>query len=127
MAKFRNKKVGRSECLYILTDKMDPYTLAVYELVKSMGGYDTFDLSIRQIAAFRNMSYGSAQSAFNTLKETGIIRIVKETGRFEADEYEIVDEYLAYQIDPKMNYNKERRKILDSKHSEYKKRLKKAK
>lgn len=120
MAKFRNKKMGRSECLYILTDQMDPYTLSVYELIKSFGGYDTFDLTVRQIASARKMSKSSAASAFKILKETGVIKLVKKTGYFEGDEYEVCDEWLAFQMDPKMEYNKKRKGILDTQHKIWK-------
>ena len=87
----------------------------IYELIKSFAGEEYFDLTLHQIASYRNMSYGKAQESFKKLIDAGIIKMSKETSYFEGDEYQIVDEWLAYKLDPDFEYNKNRTNILNSK------------
>lgn len=110
--RFNNKRLGKSETYYVITDKLSPHTIAVYELIKSLAGFEYFDLTLHQIAKARGMSYGKAQESFKKLKELGIIKLKNKTGYWEGDEYDICDEQVADAMDPDRTYNKERRNIL---------------
>jgi len=106
--KFNNKNRGYSQLYWVIADKMNPYTLSVYYLIKSYAGFKSFGLSIRQIAQRCGMSFGKAQESFKKIKEIGLIKLSKQTSYFEADEYDVCDDELAMQLDPDGTYNNNR-------------------
>jgi hypothetical protein len=111
--KFNNKKNrGFCKLYWVIGDKLSPYTLSVYYLIKSFDGYDYFDLTIRQIAKRTGMSVGKSQESFKKLKEMGVIKLSKKTGYYEGDEYDICDEEVVQELDPDFTYNRKRKKLM---------------
>ena len=112
--KFNNTKNNRgfSKLYWVIGDKLTPYTLSVYYLIKSFDGYDYFDLTIRQIAKRTGMSPGKAHESFKKLKQMGIVKLSKKTGYYEGDEYDICDEDVCQNLDPEYTYNKMRKKLM---------------
>ena len=106
-----NKSRGYSQLIWVIADKLSPYTLAVYYLIKSFNGINYFDLTLRQIAQATGMSYGKAQESFKKLRDMGIIKLSKKTSYWEGDEYEICDEEVAQKMDPDFSYNANRKAI----------------
>lgn len=108
--KFNNKKNrGYSQMYWVIADKLSPHTLSVYYLIKSLSGFNYFDLTIRQIATATGMSVGKAQDSFKKLKDIGVLKLSKKTGYWEGDEYYVCDEAVAQKLDPNFTYNSERR------------------
>lgn len=113
MSQYKKINRGYSITYSCLFDKMTVIEAALYQFLKSMNGYDEFDLSERQMQRYfksrgTSMTRLTIRNALKTLENMGIIKKIPRKYSSESQKYIIDDEKAAVRLDPNGDWNRER-------------------
>jgi len=106
----------QSRTYAVITDKLSLVAESVYNLIRSLDGWEEFDLSTRQIKRYyenRNIriTRKTIIAALAELEALGVIYLEEEGGGSKSNVYQIDDEKFAVLADPNRKYNKQRPKM----------------
>jgi DNA-binding transcriptional ArsR family regulator len=111
-----NRSRTKSTTFCCITDRLSVWGELVYNFIKSLDGYEEFDLSTRQIARYfknRGIKVGRTTilKALTELEALGVIYLEEQGGGNKTNTYQVDDEKLAVEIDFDRSWNKQRAKM----------------